>query len=113
MKQQQQVQHRSAAEMIRNVALEFTRLIREQVGETTFAEIKRRNAAYTELNDGCCATQDFCDANVFMCKAMANCGVIPSADDHVFSEADFMVWEEAWNAARHWGLIEEVKTCAG
>lgn len=107
------MQTRSADDMIRKVALEFARLLREYLGHDAFAEMRRRNAEYTKTDPVCCASQDVCDANVFMCEAMANCGVIPSAEDHVLSEADFMVWEEAWNRARAWGLIEEVTPCSG
>lgn len=78
------------------VALEFTRLIRKEVGMENFRQIRRLNATPDYNYGSCCASHEFCDANMLMLEAFQNLGFEPdlSNDQHV------ALWNDAWDVAR-------------
>lgn len=52
-----------------DVAAHFAALVRDYVGPAQFELIRLRNASGL-LPDGCCASHDFCDSNVFLERAL-------------------------------------------
>lgn len=48
----------------------------------------------------CCASHDWCDANMAMCVAMSNFGVSPPCDDSADGLAKVELWNAAWLAAQ-------------
>lgn len=87
-----------------NIANQFRRLVREEL-EEHLAEIDERNARNDEEKNGCCATHDFCDANLLMLDAF--CTAMGLSEDQVLEgmtdehdHAATHMWNEAWRIAR-------------
>lgn len=91
------------------IAKTFLKLVCDYVGKEEYAEICRRNLT---IEEGCCATHDFCDANVFMHAAMHLHGMacsVDMADSHVgiltpeeidaAQERANTLWSDAWGIA--------------
>ncbi len=76
--------------MVEKLAEEFSRLVREELAEH-LEEIIERNR--TTLSKSCCATHDFCDANMLMAAAFEK--VTGNEDDIEFSKEDCALWNEA------------------
>lgn len=77
----------------------FANIIENQVGEH-MAEIKRRNAS-PEYSHGCCATHDFCDANMPMNDAFEETmgrPFLPESSEP--TDDDMRLWNLAWEIAR-------------
>ncbi len=83
------------------LAQEFTRILHTWLTPTEMAEVVKRNA--TPKYKGCCATHDFCDANMAMDEAMRNldiatpCDLSDSEPQH---EEACVLWNEAWDYAK-------------
>lgn len=75
-----------------NVARLFDATLRIEIGDDNYNEVVRlnRTAEYT----GCCASHDFCDANMVMLKVFQMIG----ADDA--SDEGNSLWNRSWNAWR-------------
>lgn len=71
----------------KRVAERFDARLRDALTAEEYAEVRRRNR--TPEYAGCCASHDFCDANMVMLAAMSDCGI-----DDASPAAD--VWHEAW-----------------
>lgn len=84
------------------LAQAFRAAILAEVGPIKAAEIDRRNRDPEYA--GCCASHDFCDANMPMAEAFeATFGrEVNPADD-----ADAAIWNEAWDKARAAGFEDQ------
>lgn len=85
------------------LAARFIVLVAEQLDPADLAEVRRRNMQ--PRYKGCCATHDFCDANMIMDQAWRDSfGHEINADD----EAQAEIWNTAWAIARRTALVQEV-----
>lgn len=76
----------------------FAEVMRQCLSADEMAEVKRRNAHYS---DKVCATHDFCDANMVMDAAFrSTTGRDPLAGDDGMSEADCRLWSDALALAK-------------
>lgn len=82
------------------IADAFRRAIAEDLGTDIAAEIDERNAT-PEYADGCCATHDFCDANMVMAEAFE---AVTGRGPDVSSAEDTNLWNAAWDIARTQGF---------
>lgn len=73
----------------------FVALLRQELTPEQFREMRRRNATPEYAGTNCCASHDFCDANMVMLAAFQQHGLEPLA------EADDMasLWNAAWTSA--------------
>jgi hypothetical protein len=83
------------------LAEQFLLLIRRDVAARDCETIDRRNA----LEDKCCATHDFLDANMTMCEAFKS--VIDMEDDAA-SQVDTDIINKAWDKAKKTGFTVPV-----
>lgn len=76
----------------------FAKALREWLTPRQFAEMVRLNSSDPAFAGGCCASHNYCDANMAMMEAwQAVLGVDSvNADD----EAQAALWNDAWNKAR-------------
>src|SRR5262245_47208839 len=81
----------------RMLADTFVRLLREQLTPEQFAKMRRLNARAEYANTGCCASHEFCDANMVMAEAFEEQGFATSDDDDTFATAR---WNRVWDLAR-------------
>ena len=87
------------------VAKEFCKVLHEWLTPTQLKEAVRLNKTKTYKN--CCASHDFCDANMAMYLAFHNLGLRANIDcdgwDKVNTDQDFtpvmLAAEDVWNAA--------------
>lgn len=85
---------------------EFARQILAEFPADTIAEIRRLNAIYDPL---CCATHNFCDANMVMLDAFNVIGEPASIDfddDSAGHDRAADIWNAAWAHAKRRYLIE-------
>lgn len=83
----------------RVVAEQFIHLLREQLGGETLYKIVEANDT---IPAGCCASHDYCDANMVMDAAMRSLGIDPLPED----EDGMPDWvNELWN--RSWAVAME------
>lgn len=81
------------------LARAFATRVQEELGAHV-AEINRRNA--TPEYRGCCATQDYCDANMLMLDAY---GIVADvAEDDIDLEQTMPVMNDAWDMAKAAGF---------
>ncbi len=78
------------------IAEKFAAVLRRWLSPGEFAEMRKRNqtSAYAS---GCCASHDFCDANMAMEEAFTE---IVGRPLDFGSDADTAIWNEAWETAR-------------
>ena len=98
----------SAPDDVRRLAAAFSAIVREDLADH-LGEIRRRNRE-DYADDTCCATHDFCDANMLMLDAItAQLGHEPRYLDGTDEKGDFDAGQtaeiELWNAA--WALAKE------
>ena len=90
------------------LAREFAKEITEWLGVETMREVVRLNASYvgTEF-DGCCATHNFCDANMAMLRCFERVMEKEFHEDSENPELEHQREEERelWNSA--WVLAHE------
>lgn len=89
----------------------FAAVLAEWLTPGEFAEMRRRNAT-SPYGDLCCASHDFCDANMAMWEAWEKtAGVPPSFTDEAAPErieAEMAVWNAAWKIAKAAKLTDGV-----
>lgn len=79
------------------LAHRFAAVLKAWLTPAEFAEMQRRNSHDPRYIGLCCASHDFCDANMAMDAAWrAVRGVSIDADD----DAQVALWNEAWDIAR-------------
>ncbi len=85
--------------LVAALADEFAARLRAYLGADKFAEVRRLNAT-PAYGGGCCASHDFCDANMIMFEAFE---AIADRGHDPASQPDSDLWNAAWNdaAARH------------
>jgi hypothetical protein len=82
-------------EIINNVAGEFSHILKDWIGTVFIAEVNRRNRRSDY--EGCCASHDFCDANMAMLKAFEDItGQEYDSDDGYQTS----LMNEAWDLAK-------------
>lgn len=79
------------------IATKFVATLREWLTAEEFAEMKVLNETDPTYKGDCCASHDFCDANVAMADAFAEVMGHQVDGDN---EADCKVWNDAWELAR-------------
>jgi hypothetical protein len=90
---------RNPQEVTLAVAKNFAGIITRWLTEDELRLANRLNAT-PAYSDGCCATHDFCDANMAMAEAMGMEGLDPLeyCDDGASRLRN--LWEDAWNLAK-------------
>src|SRR5262249_10322342 len=80
----------------------FVALLRDELKPNEWREMLRRNATPEYDKTSCCASHDFCDANLVMADAFEeHVGrAVHVADDDPFAEHDTDLWNAAWESAR-------------
>ena len=90
------VRRADAGPSVDEVARRFDAVLREWLNEAEYTEMLRRNrtAAYKD----CCASHDFCDANMAMLEVFNGFGI----DTETIGEDNpsTALWNAAWNAWR-------------
>ena len=74
----------------------FTEIVRKSFSAKELAEIVKRNRAYRKEGRMCCATQEFCDANMLMEEAFTN---VMGREPNVGADQDADLWNAAWSKA--------------
>jgi hypothetical protein len=80
----------------------FSRLLRDEIGEQSFTWVCL--SARAKLDDGSCASHDYCDANEVMLAAL--CEVLGVSEEEALADAHQPLWNRAWTLARQnafWG----------
>ena len=86
---------------VERLADAFRDVITEWFDAGQIAETRRRNAAYFAAGHSCCATHEFCDANMAMDEAMRRTfGTGPFGADGHINETACGVWNAAWEMAQ-------------
>jgi hypothetical protein len=78
------------------IAEAFAEVMRQWLPPAEFAEMKSLNET-PEYADGCCASHNYCDANMAMWPAFTQ---VMGRDIDGDSEADCRIWNDAWELAR-------------
>jgi hypothetical protein len=78
------------------IAADFAAVLRRWLTPGEFAELRRLNGTPAYAG-GCCASHDYCDANVAMAGAFAT---VVGHQVEASSEADAALWNDAWEIAR-------------
>lgn len=86
--------------LINQIADQFVANLREDLSAETMAEIVRLNM--TPAYAGCCASHDFCDANVYMLAAWES---LTHREMDAASQEDADLWNAAWDQARRYQLV--------
>lgn len=85
------------------IGLRFSTALKEQLTPAQFAEMKRLNAT-ADYASGCCASHNFCDANMVMAPAFEEImgrALIAENSDVGMTDADCRIVNAAWDSARH------------
>jgi hypothetical protein len=83
------------------IAERFASYLQAEIGDN-FDEVCRRNAT-ADYQGGCCASHDFCDANMVMAAAFEKA---VGREFDFDNPADTDLWNAAWDRARACKLIE-------
>lgn len=78
------------------VAREFARLLRKEIGAKNFNQVRKLNAMPDYNYGSCCASHEFCDANMVMLAAFENLGFTPDFENDQHVE----LWNSAWDVAK-------------
>lgn len=85
------------AARVEAVALRFCRNLLDRIGRHDLTEVVRLNAT-AEYGAGACASHDFCDANVYMGRAIEH--VLGMRQDSLDLDAETTeLWNQAWDLA--------------
>lgn len=87
---------------IKRLAREFAQELCETLDAEEMALVRERNA--TAAYAGCCASHDFCDANMLMLAAYARANGIDEDAVDVSDDAVIDVMNRAWDVARASGF---------
>jgi hypothetical protein len=88
------------------IAQAFADILKRDLGDSDFEAMRAKNRTPPYSDSGCCASHDFCDANMPMQEAWE--GVMGRSifgTDGPISESDMGLWKHAWAHAREGGLI--------
>lgn len=83
-----------ARKQIKLLAETFRNMLVAEIGKKNFQEVRRRNRKHRD--DGCCASHDFCDANVTMDAAFTDV----TGRETCHSDEDVALWNAAWDYAK-------------
>lgn len=70
-----------------------------KTAEEAWAKMCADNKRHHAEGSTCCASHDWCDANMAMAEAFENLGLDPLPDDEAERERMTTLWNEAWTAA--------------
>ena len=87
------------------LAKRFVELLKKEIGVKKFEVVRSRNGTLRYVS--CCASHDFCDANMVMLAAYCEVKQINEADVDVNDEQVIEVFNVAWNIAREEYLTRE------
>ena len=79
------------------IGIRFAQVLREWLTDAEWLEMRRRNVEH--VNDGICASHDFCDANMAMHQAFMDCGQ-PDPAENPQDDAVLTLWGDAWQWAQ-------------
>jgi hypothetical protein len=79
------------------IGMRFAQVLREWLTDAEWLEMRRRNVEH--VNDGICASHDFCDANMAMHQAFMDCGQ-PDPAENPQDDAVLTLWGDAWQWAQ-------------
>jgi len=84
------------------LARAFSEEVQAAFSAREFREVCDRNKSGGIYDDDmCCATHEFCDANMLMLAAFQKAfGRNPLPDEGEMSEADTTLWNDAWAVAK-------------
>lgn len=77
---------------VEDLSREFSKAINEWLSKEEIDEVNIRNEEHLKLNDGICATHDFCDANMAMVQALNDLDIIWEMNDEVQGK----IIDQAW-----------------
>ena len=89
------------------VSREFADVLREWLTPQEWAKMAERNRS-PDYQGGICASHDFCDANMAMVEAFET--VMGREFNGDATEADFALWNAAWNHAHKGALRTNAET---
>lgn len=92
-------------ELTGRLASAFACVLREWATDSEWETMREVNRDYaqSEFYDGCCASHDFCDANMAMDAAFVRVLGRPAAlecNEDGTEHPDFALWDAAWNIAK-------------
>lgn len=95
------------ARTVTAIADKFAELLRRDLTKKEFAEMKALNET-AEFADGCCASQNYLDANMTMDEAMI---AVLKRSLVLVDDGDVALWNDSWEDARrrHIGCFVEPK----
>ena len=77
----------------------FADILLDWLGDEKYEQMKLKNVEYGGM---CCASHDYCDANMAMLEAWPT---VYRREYRFDDEADTLSWNRAWDAAHALGLI--------
>lgn len=84
---------------VEQVAAKFAEILREELTDAQWAKMRAKNATGPYQGD-CCASHDYCDANMPMEAAFKACAIeLWDRDDNMRDEA-VALWNAAWDHAK-------------
>lgn len=86
------------------IARAFAANLAATIGEANMRAVVAKNA--TPKYHGCCASHDYCDANIVMQDTLEACGVSVWNDDDM-NDAAIALFNAAWTLARKSGFYLE------
>lgn len=89
------------------LATAFIEALRAELGADKWAEMRRLNATPDFSGDFCCASHNFCDANMVMHYACEQIGiktVLECDDGTPEHDAACAIWNAAWSLAKAQGM---------
>lgn len=92
----------------KDIARRFIQEVRSELTVEQLQEVVEKNS--TEAYEGCCATHDFCDANLLMEAAWISLGLktpIEHDAEDIETSKVYDKWNEAWDLAKAAHFNEE------
>lgn len=86
------------AEFARRIATQFALNLDADGVDLVQADKENRT-----ISDGCCASHNQCDANMYMAPAFAS---VMGREIDLQSDADTILWGEAWDYAKTTGFVK-------
>jgi len=87
-----------STEQIEKIAVSFVDILQEWLTPSEFAQVAKdnRTPAYAD----CCASHDYCDANVAMDEAFKKEGIYTDETMDLQDDNLMIAWDAAWNRAK-------------
>lgn len=89
------------------IAEAFSEVLRQWLSKDEFAEMKHLNETNPDYADKCCASHNYCDANMAMNAAFRQVverEITAEDEDQSMSDAHCALWNKSWELARKLSL---------